>query len=228
VIQSDGPAALIVGHPYALARIRRFSPLVELVDELEDVCQQRGSVVGPTAHDDWRGNFRLIENEAFDVFPTEPAYRGRCKAWRTASSSWRRTSGTTLQARTRTRPISSNRSTPTSQRLEWRLPRKRRGFRAPLITELDLAQGGITNVIWATSYAFDFSLVKLPILDGDGFPVQTGGVTAFPGLYFVGLPWLPTAKSGLLYGVGDSARSIVKNMTERNDGLGDSRLRGAA
>jgi hypothetical protein len=45
--------------------------------KLEDVCQQRGSVVGPTTHDDRRGNFRLIENEVFDVFPTEPAYRGR-------------------------------------------------------------------------------------------------------------------------------------------------------
>jgi putative flavoprotein involved in K+ transport len=111
---------------------------------------------------------------------------------------------------------------------EEELPLLRDGFRARLIAELDLAQSGITNVIWATSYAFDFSLVKLPVLDGDGFPIQTAGVTAFPGLYFVGLPWLPTAKSGLLYGVGDSARSIVKNITKRNDGLGDSRLRGAA
>src|SRR5215831_4199913 len=50
-----------------------LSPLVELVDELEEVCQQRGFVVGPTTHDDRRGNFRLIENEVFDVFPTEPA-----------------------------------------------------------------------------------------------------------------------------------------------------------
>jgi hypothetical protein len=35
------------------------SVLVELVDELENVYQQRGSVVGPTTHDDRRGNFRL-------------------------------------------------------------------------------------------------------------------------------------------------------------------------
>ena len=111
---------------------------------------------------------------------------------------------------------------------EEKLPVLRDGFETPLMTELDLERSGITNVIWATSYAFDFSLVKLPVLDSDGFPIQTGGVTAFPGLYFVGLPWLPAAKSGLLYGVGDSARSIVKNIAERNDGLGESRLRGAA
>jgi putative flavoprotein involved in K+ transport len=58
--------------------------------------------------------------------------------------------------------------------------------------------------------------VKLPVLDKDGFPIQRGGVTTYPGLYFVGLPWLPTAKSGLLYGVGDSARSIARNIADRN------------
>ena len=70
---------------------------------------------------------------------------------------------------------------------------------------LDLSRSGITKVIWATSYAFDFSLVKLPVLDADGFPIQAAGVSAYRGLYFVGLPWLPTAKPGLLYGVGDNA-----------------------
>jgi putative flavoprotein involved in K+ transport len=57
---------------------------------------------------------------------------------------------------------------------------------------------GITNVIWATSHKLDFSFVKLPILDGDGFPIQKSGVTHCPGLYFVGLPWLHNAKSGLI------------------------------
>jgi putative flavoprotein involved in K+ transport len=80
------------------------------------------------------------------------------------------------------------------------LPALRDGFSIPLVRELDLESSGIANVIWATSYALDFSLVKLPVLDGDGFPIQTAGVTAYPGLYFVGLPWLPTAKSGLFLG----------------------------
>ena len=100
----------------------------------------------------------------------------------------------------------------------------RDGFQTPLVTDLDLASSRITNVVWATSYAFDFSLVKLPVLDRDGFPIQAGGVTAFPGLYFVGLPWLPTAKSGLLYGVGDSARLISKHIAERENGFSDRLL----
>jgi putative flavoprotein involved in K+ transport len=108
------------------------------------------------------------------------------------------------------------------------LPSLRDGFQVPLVTELDLDLSGITNVIWATSYAFDFSLVKLPVLDGDGFPIQTAGVTAYPGLYFVRLPWLPSAKTGLLYGVRDNARLVVKAIMERDRELAGGPVRRAA
>ena len=56
---------------------------------------------------------------------------------------------------------------------------------------------------------FDFGLVKLAVTDSDGFPVQRRGVTAYSGLYFVGMPWLHTQKSGLLLGVGDDAAFIA-------------------
>jgi putative flavoprotein involved in K+ transport len=111
---------------------------------------------------------------------------------------------------------------------EETLPALRDGFHTPLTTELDLAASRITNVIWATSYAFDFSLVKLPVLDADGFPIQMGGITAYPGLYFVGLPCLPTAKSGLFYGVGDGARSIAKAIMDREDDFSRAQTRRAA
>ena len=89
------------------------------------------------------------------------------------------------------------------------LPTLRDGFAQPVLTELDLRAANITNVIWATSYEFDFSLVKLPIFDADGYPIQTRGVTEFPGLFFVGLPWLHNAKSGLIYGVGEDAAYVA-------------------
>jgi putative flavoprotein involved in K+ transport len=111
---------------------------------------------------------------------------------------------------------------------EEALPALRDGFLTPPATELDPELTGLTNIIWATSYAFDFSLVKLPVLDKDGFPIQTHGVTSYPGLYFVGLPWLPTEKSGLLYGVGDSARSIARNIMERDRDFKGGRARRAA
>jgi putative flavoprotein involved in K+ transport len=99
---------------------------------------------------------------------------------------------------------------------EEMLPALRDGFQAPLLTMLDLSRSGITNVVWATSYAFDFSLVKLPVLDADGFPIQAAGVSAYRGLYFVGLPWLPTAKTGLLFGVGDNASFIAREIAQRD------------
>jgi putative flavoprotein involved in K+ transport len=91
----------------------------------------------------------------------------------------------------------------------------RDGFAQPVLRELDLKAAGITNVIWATGYGFDFSMIKLPVVDGDGFPIQTRGVSAYDGLFFVGLPWLHTAKSGLIYGVGEDADFIADRISER-------------
>jgi putative flavoprotein involved in K+ transport len=100
---------------------------------------------------------------------------------------------------------------------EETLPALTDGFAQPVLTELDLKAAGITNVIWATGYNFDFSIVRLPVVDGDGFPIQTRGVTAYAGLFFVGLPWLHTAKSGLIYGVGEDASYIADRIAERRD-----------
>ena len=100
---------------------------------------------------------------------------------------------------------------------EETLPALTYGFAQPVLTELDLKAAGITNVIWATGYNFDFSIVRLPVVDGDGFPIQTRGVTAYAGLFFVGLPWLHTAKSGLIYGVGEDASYIADRIAERRD-----------
>jgi putative flavoprotein involved in K+ transport len=93
----------------------------------------------------------------------------------------------------------------------------RDGFAQPILSKLDLKAAGITNVIWATGYGFDFSTIKLPVVDGDGFPIQTRGVSAYDGLFFVGLPWLHTAKSGLIYGVGEDASFIADRIAERRD-----------
>jgi putative flavoprotein involved in K+ transport len=60
-------------------------------------------------------------------------------------------------------------------------------------------------------------MVKLPVADGDGFPVQTRGMTAYPGLFFVGLPWLHTAKSGLIYGLSEDARYIADRVAARRE-----------
>ncbi len=89
-----------------------------------------------------------------------------------------------------------------------RLPDLRDGYAAEEIIDLDLKAAGIKTIIWATGYQFDFSLVKLPVFDEDGYPVQQRGVTEYPGLYFIGLPFLHTWDSGILAGVGGDAAHI--------------------
>jgi 3-oxoacyl-ACP reductase-like protein len=89
------------------------------------------------------------------------------------------------------------------------LPRLRDGFNVEQLSELNLQKASITTVIWATGYSFDFSMVQLPIFDGDGYPIQKRGVTERAGLYFVGLPWLHNARSGLLWGVAQDAAYIA-------------------
>ena len=45
---------------------------------------------------------------------------------------------------------------------------------------LDLQAAGITSVIWANGYGFDYSWVHLPVLDAWGYPIQQRGVTEVP------------------------------------------------
>lgn len=94
------------------------------------------------------------------------------------------------------------------------MPHLQDGYQTDIITELDLAAAGISTVIWAMGYSFDYSLVKLPVCAADGFPIQKRGVTSYPGLYFVGLPWLHKMKSGLLMGVGEDAAYIADQIAK--------------
>jgi putative flavoprotein involved in K+ transport len=89
------------------------------------------------------------------------------------------------------------------------------GFAQPERERLDLAAEGITSIIWAGGYRFDFSWIDLPVLDEAGYPVQTRGVTAYPGLYFLGMNWLHTRKSALLIGVGEDAAHLAEHIAGR-------------
>lgn len=89
-------------------------------------------------------------------------------------------------------------------------------YQAPHLTELDLKAERVAAVIWACGFSFDFSLVELPVLDEFGFPLTRRGVTRFPGLYFIGMPWLHTQKSGLLAGVGEDAAFLAEQIANRS------------
>jgi len=86
------------------------------------------------------------------------------------------------------------------------------GYNVEQLQELYLEDANINTEIWATGYTFDFSIVQIPVFDEDGYPVGKRGITAYPGLYFIGLPWLHNAKSGLLFGVGQDAAHIAEDI----------------
>jgi putative flavoprotein involved in K+ transport len=93
------------------------------------------------------------------------------------------------------------------------------GYRQHAIAELDLNASGDSTVIWATGYAFDLSLVKLPVVDADGYPIQKRGVTDHEGLYFLGMSWLHSRKPRVLFGVGDDAAYLAEQIATRERAL---------
>lgn len=99
-----------------------------------------------------------------------------------------------------------------------KLPELRDGYDTLEITTLDLHAAGITTIIWALGYNFDFSMVKLPVFDPIGFPIQNRGVTKYPGLTFMGLPWLYKYKSGHLLGMGEDAEYIASVISAKDHG----------
>ena len=76
----------------------------------------------------------------------------------------------------------------------------------------DLLEAGVSTVIYATGFHFDFRWIDLPVFDKRGYPCYARGVTEVPGLYFCGLHWMHTQGSGLFYGIGEDAEYVVTHI----------------
>lgn len=87
-------------------------------------------------------------------------------------------------------------------------PRVITGFESPP-SAIDLKAQGIATVIWAVGFKRDYSWLKVPVLDAGGELIQSGGVTASPGLYALGLRFMRRRKSNFLDGVGTDAEEIA-------------------
>jgi len=77
---------------------------------------------------------------------------------------------------------------------------------------LDLRASGISSIIWCTGYRPAFGWIDIPVFDDRGAPIQQRGTTACPGLYFLGLHWMHSLKSGALFGVGEDAEFIADHI----------------
>ena len=71
------------------------------------------------------------------------------------------------------------------------------------------------NVVWATGYRPAFDWVHLDVFDQEGQPVHDRGITAEPGLYFIGLFFLSSAASSLVGGVGRDAEHIARHIVSQ-------------
>jgi putative flavoprotein involved in K+ transport len=86
---------------------------------------------------------------------------------------------------------------------------------ATSILELDASATGITAVVWASGFRYDFDWVKLPVLDASGEPLQQRGVSPCPGFYFLGLRRMFNLRSSLFEGVGEDAAYVSAHIAAR-------------
>ncbi len=80
---------------------------------------------------------------------------------------------------------------------------------------LDLAASGITSIVWCIGFTPNFRWLDAPVFNGSGRPVHKRGITATPGVSFIGLPWLNTWGSGRFGAVGQDAAHVVETIAGR-------------
>jgi len=79
---------------------------------------------------------------------------------------------------------------------------------------MDLADGRIRTVIWATGFRPDHSWLDVPVFDRKGRIRHAGGVVEAPGLYLMGMPFLRRRKSSFIDGAGDDARELSAHLAD--------------
>ncbi len=77
---------------------------------------------------------------------------------------------------------------------------------------MDLGNGQIRTIIWATGFRPDYSYLDVPVLDRKGRVRHDGGVVEAPGMYLMGIQFLRRRKSALIDGAGDDARDLSAHL----------------
>jgi len=80
---------------------------------------------------------------------------------------------------------------------------------------LDLKKTGIRTVIWGTGYRQDFGWLDVDTFNDRGVPIHDRGVSAVPGIYFLGLPWLSMRGSSFIWGVYVDAARLAEHIAGR-------------
>ncbi len=80
------------------------------------------------------------------------------------------------------------------------------------IRELNLAEVGVTSIIWATGFALDYGWLKVDAFDESGKPKHQRGVSVESGIYFLGLPWQSRRGSSFIWGVWHDAKYLADHI----------------
>jgi putative flavoprotein involved in K+ transport len=89
---------------------------------------------------------------------------------------------------------------------------------APTVVEyspplgLDIRNGQIQTIVWATGFHPDYSWLNVPVLDRKGKIRHDGGVADSPGMYLMGMTFLRRRKSSFIHGAGDDASELSAHL----------------
>jgi putative flavoprotein involved in K+ transport len=78
--------------------------------------------------------------------------------------------------------------------------------------QIDLRDGSIRSVVWATGFRPDYSWLRVPVVDEKGHLRHEGGVVESPGMYVLGLPVLRRRKSSFIHGAEQDAREVIGHL----------------
>jgi putative flavoprotein involved in K+ transport len=82
----------------------------------------------------------------------------------------------------------------------------------------DLGRNEISTIVWATGYRPDYSWIHMDAVDASGQIAHDGGiVTAVPGMYLLGLPFMRTRRSTFIDGVGRDAEALCAHLVSDLD-----------
>ena len=105
-------------------------------------------------------------------------------------------------------PGPTERASTRSRRSGSRRPR----YRTRLRCRSGSVPAEIETIVWATGFRPDLSFLDAGVFDRKGRVVHDGGVTAAPGLYLMGLPFLRRRRSTLIDGAAADARDLAEHL----------------
>ena len=82
---------------------------------------------------------------------------------------------------------------------------------------LDLVDGSIRTILWATGFRPDYQWIHVDVFDHKGRIRHDGGVTTSPGMYLIGTTFLRRRKSSFIHGAGDDAADLTEHLADYLD-----------